>query len=290
MVDSASFCWDIHTMRLRFALAAAAALALLGACPEEEWVGPADDDDAGDDDDTYVNDPSCSFDEVTMTVDYDVTTVGEGDDVRRLVTGTYGFHYWEDIREGVPLCDQRIAFEGEAWFGPGSLVGRAGAPDCERCSGYLTLDPASIVETTDPAANPDDCDAADLEIAVNNWGVLLTTPVSPTTHGDFLQMALLDAATQEEHDVKLRIDEESTGAAALREKWAEAGLVYTHAGYVHAYQGSLAITACTFLLSGTPEPDSAYLSAWEITRRAADILVDSPDGAYSGIAFFSSPY
>ncbi|GEM_PF-2728411 len=276
-------------MRPSLLIALFGTAALLSACPVGDGEPVSDDDDAGDDD-TYFNDPSCSFDEVTMTVDYEVTTVTEGDDVRHLVTGSYGFHYWEDIRAGVPLCDQSMAFEGEAWFGEGSLMGRVGAPDCERCTGFLSLDAASIVDTTDPVGDPDDCDAADLEVAVNDWGMLLTTPVSATTHGDFLQMALLDAATQAAHDVKLRIDEDSTGAPALTEKWAEAGLVYTHAGYVHAYQGSLAITACTFLLSATPEPDSAYLSAWEITRPPEEIRADSPDGAYSGIAFFSSPY
>jgi hypothetical protein len=206
------------------------------------------------------------------------------------MTGALGFHYWEDIREGVPLCDQTMTFEGEAWFGPGVVLDRVGAPDCERCSGYLALDPESIVDVTDPIGDPDDCSADDLEVAVNNWGRLLTTPVSRTTHGDFLNMAMLDAGAQADHGVKLQLDEESTTASALTEKWADAGLVYTHAGYVHAYQGSLAITACTFLLSATPEPNSPYLSAWEIFREASEIQTDSPDGRYGGIAFFSSPY
>lgn len=267
-----------------------ALLSLSVGCPLESVDPPANADDVDDDDDHLINDPSCGFDEVTMTVDFDVQTSGEGDDAVHQVTGTYGFQYWEDIEAGVPLCTQTMTFEGEAWFGEGTLVGRAGAADCERCSGYLQVDPGKIVETTNPETNPDDCTGEDLEIAVNDWGMLLTTPVSPTTNGDFLQMALLDADTQAANGLHLRLDEPSTSASALGEKWSDSGLIYTHAGYVHAYQGSLAITACTFLLSATPEPDSAYLSAWEITRPPEAIVEGSPEGAYSGIAFFSSPY
>jgi len=269
------------------------ALALgTAGCPSgsSEAVDPEGPDEPGDDDDALVDDPSCGFDEVTMTAEFEVRTVTEGDVDRLLVTGRYGFHYWEDIREGVPLCDQTLTFEAEAWFGEDAVIGRPGAPDCVRCGGYLKLDPASVRDVTDPESDPDACTAADLKVAVNDWGRLLTTPVSPTTHGDFLNMAMLDAATQEAFGVDLQLDEDATSASALRTKWADEGFVYTHAGYVHAYQGSLAITACTFLLSATPEPDSAYLSAWEIYRSEEEIRPDSADGRYHGIAFFSSPY
>lgn len=217
----------------------------------------------------------CRFDEVTMNALFTVTPQGEPGSERHLVTGEYHFIYYLDRFDAEPLCTQVVAFEGEAFFGEG-VVEENGGGACPLCTGQLQVDPLSIVDRTDPVANPGECTAANLVTAGYDWGLLLTTPVSQTTFGDFLAMALVDAGTQETEELSLRTIGDDTDVESLTEKWAERGSTYVGGGYLRTYDGSLAMTACTFLSAAPPGPEADYLAGWEVTRAGLEAELPWP--------------
>jgi hypothetical protein len=214
-------------------------------------VGPGDDDDMGDDDDddddTWL--PS-SYDMLSFDLELTVEPT-------TALYGTYVISYWDDYASGLLGCEQHLSVEGAANFG----IDLLGA-NCPDCIGLLTFDPASVLDVSDPATDPDQCDVAALDADNTNYGYYLTLPVADGGYGDFLSIALIDSATMA--DAGLTNDVGGTEDAAWFEStWSSAGYDFTHLGYLEAVPGSLSEVTGVDIVAAPAGPGVDWYAWWQ---------------------------
>ena len=138
------------------------------------------------------------------------------------VSGTFVVRYWENLDAQLIGCQQTMAWTGTIEWGFGVL-----SPDCDTCSGTISVDSMSVSDVSDSNANPDDCNAELLATrASEDWGSLLTNE-----EGGFawLQMPLVDLATAQ--GVGLQPTNGGTLAETV-DGLAGNGLELTHIGFV----------------------------------------------------------
>ena len=205
------------------------------AARDDDDDSAADDDDsAGDDDDSAGDDDDSAGDDDDVADDDDAV-----DPEAYEVTADFTFVYWEDMEAGVGLCDQHIQIEGEAIFGFGSVDDGS----CNNCTGRITFDPATATDVSNPAADPDHCDPAELQAATWDFGMLLlqeagTETSSGTAWGDFLDLAMMDAASMEGLGLDAAVSGGST-APELQADLADYGLVLSQLALTNNVAGSL---------------------------------------------------
>jgi len=182
-----------------------------------------DDDSAGDDDDSAGDDDdSAGDDDDSAGDDDDSASTGSSARSEATVSGTFIVRYWENLEAQLIGCQQTVSWTGTASFDFGVL-----APDCNTCSGNISVDTVSVADVSDSVANPDDCNAELLATrASENWGDLLTNE-----EGGFawLEMPLLDVATA------TSLGLEPTNGSTLADTvdgLAGNGLELTHVGFV----------------------------------------------------------
>ena len=160
---------------------------------DDDATGDDDDDATGDDDDDATGDDD---DDATGDDDDDATAPGgmvteisfelalsiEEGAVEALLASVY----WADSAAGDVICRHFLEAEGMVEFGDGLVSG------CANCTGRIDLDPASLVDVSQPGVEPEHCDPAALIAAGLSYGPSLLTP-APAGFGDFLTTALIDA-------------------------------------------------------------------------------------------------
>ena len=243
--------------------------------PDDDDVTPPSDDDDDDDDD---DDTAPEFDFDGLTFSFALTAISSGDEAEVFID--YTFVYWVDIDNGVRNCEQHIQLDGTAEF-------FAFINDCEACGGYVSFSPGSAVDVSNPAADPDHCDPGLLEDSNSDFGNAMTQPMTDTTWGDFLQMALMDVGTMD--DVGY---DASTGGGQtpgeIQDGLSEFGLSFTHAGLIEAVEGSLGDASGISGVAENAEPGSDWYFYWylfvnEETNPNTGLVLD---GDYGGQAFW----
>ncbi|MBN95320.1 MAG: hypothetical protein CL928_14845 [Deltaproteobacteria bacterium] len=218
------------------------------------------------------------------------------------VTAEYTFSYY-GLVDGIPTdlyCDQRIDATGEAVFGP-DLVPDAG---CNNCTGYITMDPTTVNDVSDPGSNPTDCDPLELndlgfqlldpqggepvDVFNSSFGMHVLTPLAEGGVGDFLSMALVDADAM--HTLGLYLAQgvgaspPGFSAADMQATLDVDGLELSHAGYVDNVTGSYADHTGLNEMAASAGGSSTWLGFWQISRDPAENTHDAADmnGVYGG--------
>ncbi len=223
-------------------------LLALGACTPTRGGnrgGSSDDDDAANDDDAADDDDSVANDDDSVANDDDSVandddSVGDDDDsvpstfaettfsgslnvTGGGASGTFVVRYWENLDAQILGCAQTINWNGTANFGFSVL-----APDCDVCTGSISVNINSVNDVSDPSVNPDDCSETNLSVdAAENWG-------DRFTHVDggsaWPAMPLMDLDTAE------GLGFQATSGAPLQDTvdgLANSGLELTHIGFVY---------------------------------------------------------
>jgi hypothetical protein len=206
---------------------------------------PVGDDDTSSDDDTSVGDDDSQADDDTSQGDDD-TSAGFNPDALSFVLNitansgpstnifaTFVVQYWEDIQNGVLLCNQRMEIDGIGQFGYG-VMGSA----CGTCTGSITLYESTLLDISNAGVDPDDCDPAVLAAAQFDFGTAMLTGPGAGGYGDFLDFALLDANSIDQLGQEYSQDN-STTTADLITDLSDAGVTFTHYAAVEAATGSL---------------------------------------------------
>lgn len=220
---------------------------------------PAPDDDADDDDDWTTVEPFWFSFSFVMTVDDE--PAGDDDDsagpISRSVSMEYVLTLWWDIYAGVGGCEQHLVVQGQLLDGPGPVEG------CADCAGLALFDRTTVVDVSDPAADPDHCYPSEMVGALGVPAELLVTPAMGG-YGDFLSLALMEA------DVVAGLELPNHPDAAgwvqeQREELASYDLELTHLGLVQASPGSFTGGSGISTLSDAPEPESDWYFFWSVT-------------------------
>jgi len=234
-----------------------ALLFVLPACGSET---PDDDDD---DDDDSSRDDDFGYNGITfgaeLTVTPDATGLPTG-----LVSIDYVLHYWTDIHSGVSNCDQHIELSGTVMYGAGS------APGCSNCTGFISLDPSSAVDVSNPAAGPEHCDPAVLEYYNLDFGMLMVQPTGPKTYGDFLQMGIMAAETQAALGLDWSLDsEDDLTADGIEAELDELGFAFVQAGLVEVEGSTLGEATGLASVAESESPGSPWYGYWKIFKNPA---------------------
>ncbi len=184
----------------------------------------------GDDDDHPCDEQRDSFAPIGFSAELELGSAGEQG---ASATVTYVVTYWMDAA-GNLLCVQLLEATGEAVFGPTAVEG------CDLCSGLITLDPASVVDVSDPVADPDQCDPNGFGSYRANVGLRMLTPPDGCSLGDFLSMGLIEAAAFADSGIDLDLsDGREITAATTSEELAGEGLLLAGVGLTEAAPDSL---------------------------------------------------
>lgn len=267
--------------------------------------GPLDigDDDDFDDDD-FSDDDDFDSDGLTFSFDLVATPNAGGgdddsadDDGKRLsyaVTTEFTITHWVDIQNGIQNCDQHVTLEGEAWFMLGIVDSFGDVGTCENCTGFVTYDPTTRTDISDPSVDPDHCELANLQAVGMDYGTRMLSPAdpnaTPVNYGDFLTAAFWDYETHQVLGTDLSVNSETDRTAeGSRAEWEQFNLTYTHTGFAHAHPQSLAGSAGLDSINRAPHTGSDYLAAWEVFLDPATNEHDPAanadmQGAYGGSA------
>jgi len=232
---------------------------------EDDDDAASDDDDAADDDDDVS-----SLDALSFVMSFEAQASGDDDDSASDdddsaasddgvtdIEGTLVTRYWRDHDGGDLLCEQHVAFDGEARF--------EGAPGCDGCAGFLQLRASSVVDVSNPILDDDHCDPS---LAAENgldYGRLLLRPIGVGGLGDFLSIALLDAEIGIAEGLAFAPGEDLTYAAQA-EGLAESGAVLTHGGYLRSTEGGMVEGAGIDQAAGTPDGGDEWFAFWRVFR------------------------
>ena len=239
-----------------------------------------DDDDAVDDDDTT---PDFGATSLTFEITDFTSTPQAGGTFN--ITGTWVFAFWEDQAADLLLCAQRFSFDASAAFGPTAVA------DCSSCDGLITVDEASVLDVSDPAASPDDCDPATIEAAGMGYGTALLTSVVNGGHGDFLTLALIQIDSFEDLGLTGAADGSQT-AQDIRDFFADSDLEATHVGYVRAGAGSFSVGAAVDTIAAPANPGSEWHTFFRFYK---DPVVNTNtgvqmNGEYGATSFWLLPF
>ena len=251
-------------------------------CPPWMCSWEDDDDDRRDDDDDVVDDDDDdavgALDSMTFSMTFRATeaagddddSAGDDDDsaanvARADISGELVARYEDE--DGGLLCEQHVAFDGDAWFD--------GAPDCSGCTGFLQIRASSVEDVSSPFLDDDHCDPAEASELGLDYAVRLLRPAGIGGLGDFLSIALVDVETALDADLAFAPDADLTYAAQA-ERLADDGLVLTHGGYLRSTDGGLVEGAGIDQVAGTPAAGDPWFGFW---RLFADPNLNSYDGA-----------
>jgi hypothetical protein len=149
-----------------------------------------------------------------------------------------------------------------AVFGPGALGG------CADCTGHIALDPASFVDVSDPAVDPDNCDPGVLDNAGVNFGEAMTASVEDGGGADFQQLGLIDAATMQALGVSADLNGNQT-AAQITSDLAGGGYHLAQAAGMHAIGTTVSGQSGLDAVANPMSDGSEWLYFWYIYRDPA---------------------
>ncbi len=175
-------------------------------------VALSDDDSAGDDDDAAGDDDDSAVGGMKAR---DESTV----------EGAFVLDYWRDFDAQLLECRQTLSWAGTVEFSPAVVA------DCAGCTGVLTLDGGSVLDSSNRAVDPSACDPADFGAAQNDLGSILTANGPGTAGGGLLQLALMDLDTA----IDLGVQPSRSGNFDLASQAAQVaatGNQMTHIGFV----------------------------------------------------------
>ncbi len=190
--------------------------------------GGDDDDSAGDDDDSAAGD-----DDDSAGDDDDSAASNSAREGSSALTGGFTFRLWSNLDAQILVCQQNLSFEGVAQWGFG-----VASPDCDNCAGQISVDPASVLDISDPNANPDDCAPEQIEGA-DYGSLMLTEPPAGEAGGDYLEMYFVDIATAVA--LGLEMTDGTTGQTVVDdapEGFTAAGILYL---LMDGYFGSIGL-------------------------------------------------
>jgi hypothetical protein len=275
------------------ALRCALLLALAVGCPagagddgiDDDDTPPADDDDDLDDDDTGDADDD-DFSYATMSFDARLTvsplqqsgsrddddSAADDDDsagpvfIGQDVSIIYTFTHWKDQASGVLRCRQHIQAEGELVLGQDS----AAYAGCARCTGVILVDPASAVDLSDPAVDPEHCDTAALEAAGTNYGVWMTheSVDEETGGGDFLSMGLMEPGVMQTLGLTADVGGMQSVAQIESDLGGE-GLVLVQVGLIDAHPDTISYRSGLDAVANPEAPASSWFFFWHVCRDPA---------------------
>gem|GEM_PF-1510599 len=253
------------------------------AAGDDDDSATGDDDDAADDDDSATGDDDDAADDDDSAGDDD--DAADDDDSAQppegySVVANFSFTYWRDIQNQIEECEQVIQIEGTADFGFGVMQG-----ECNNCTGRLTFDPTTGVDISDPANG--ECDVAVLDANGANFGALLLSPTSDEAYGDFLDLALIDAATHTQLGTDWAVN---TGldAAGIQEGLDQFALTYTHTGFTNNVEGTLGNGSGLEGVANNAGGNSTWFAYWQLFKNPEINPHEGIDmnGDYGGSAFF----
>ena len=202
---------------------------------DDDTTPVGDDDTSGDDDSTPVGDDDSTtpdFAPAGLSFELSLTAnPGLGGNVGILANFTV--RYWEDLANGVLLCNQRMDVKGSATFGYGVM-----GTDCGSCTGHISFEQSTAQDVSNPAIDPDDCDSAVLAAANKDYGTYLLTSISNSGLGDFLDLALLDADSVDQLGIEYTDNSDFTTADLISQIEGQ-GATFTHFAAVEAVTNSL---------------------------------------------------
>lgn len=146
--------------------------------------------------------------------------------------GTFLLDYWRDFDAQLLECQQTLSWGGTVDFAP-SLVS-----DCSACIGLLTVDGASVLDSSNRAVDPSACDPADLAAVGRDLGQLLTQTGPGPSGGGLLEIGMMDLQTA----LDLGVQPSVSGNLDLETQAAQVaatGNVLTHIGFVSSASGTL---------------------------------------------------
>ncbi len=290
-------------MRITAPFLLLALLSMLTGCVCPPWICGFDDDDrvregrddddrddddiaaaADDDDDDALTIDALSF---TITLDVQAPVAGDDDDSAgddddsagddddsaaslpgaTAATGTLVTRYWADWDGEVMVCEQHVAFDADVFSD--------GAPDCDLCSGFIQISASSVRDVSNPVIDGDHCGEADLEAMDANFGVALLRPAGVGGLGDFISIALVDAATGIEDGLQFAPDDGLTYAEQA-EALDEQGMALSHGGYLRSTPDGLVEGAGIDQIASTPDGDGEWFAFWRFFR---DPALNSWEGA-----------
>ena len=237
-----------------------------------------DDDDDDDDDDALLAIDALSF---AMTLDVqalpgdDDDSAGDDDDSAAPdplpgaspTTGVLITRYWADWDGGDLICEQHVAFEADVFA--------EGAPDCTICSGFIQIRASTVDDVSNPVIDGDHCGGADLEAMDADFGVGLLRPAGIGGLGDFISIALVDAATGIEEGLEFAPDD-GLSYSEQAEGLDEQGVALSHGGYLRSTPDGLVEGAGIDTIASTPDGDGEWFAFWRFFR---DPSVNDWEGA-----------
>ena len=217
---------------------------------EQPPPDPDDDDSVGDDDDSAWDDDDSAAD------DDDSSAVDEPPGYT--VTADFVFSYWIDLSSSDRACDQHIRVEGVADFGAGPVDDGS----CDGCTGRLRFDPETAVDVSDYLEDPIQCDRPVLIASGSDFGTRMLQPSGVQTSGgiawgDFLDLALMDAATMEWLGLTASVSGNNSPSDIAANVGAF-GSVFTHATFVNRIDGSFASVTNLDSIAATASEDSTW--------------------------------
>ena len=254
--------------------------------PRDDDDRPGDDDDDDDDDDALLLIDALSFAitfDVAAPAGDDDDSAGDDDDSAgapplpgaSAATGVLITRYWADWDGGDLICEQHVSFAADVFAD--------GAPDCALCSGFIQIRASSVDDISNPVIDSEHCGAADLEAMDANFGVGLLRPAGVGGLGDFISIALVDAASGIEQGLEFAPDD-GLSYADQADAMAEQGVALTHGGYLRSTQDGLVEGAGIDTIAGTPDGDGEWFAFWRFFRDPNVNGWEGPDlrGRYAG--------
>ena len=250
----------------------------LAPSDDDDDSSAGDDDSSGDDDDSGGTDPG-------------------GDSLGVAVQFLHVLSYWWS--DGPLFCTQTMASDGRAWFAPNILGTLGVATSCPQLSGYLVVEPGTVLDISKETLDDRPCSEQFLDAKYINYGVRLLTRADPNalppTYGDFLTMAFMDAQSQSQLGLQLVHADEATTAEGLHAEAQKAGLVYIGAGFLDPAPNSLASSGSLKEVTSQAGDDCPWLAGWSLVIDPTENEFDPTgsiglEGRIGGSALFTLGY